>query len=97
MGEGKRALQVQMRVEVREETQCWWTPSSRGGTNPNPARASTVGERGWERWEGDQGSSPTQQLAQMTVEARPSILDGEEPVRGKLQPTMAGKTPRRNS
>ena len=38
-------------------------------------------------------SSPTQQLAQMAVEAGPSIMGGEEPVRRKLQPTMGGKAP----
>ena len=35
---------------------------------------------------------PTQQLAQMAVEARPSVL-GEELVRRKLCPTMGGKAP----
>ena len=35
---------------------------------------------------------PTQQLAQMAAEARPSAL-GEEPVRRKLHPTMGGKAP----
>ena len=37
-------------------------------------------------------SLPTQQLAQMAVEARPSTL-GEEPVWRKLQPTVGGKAP----
>ena len=37
-------------------------------------------------------SLPTQQLAQMAVEAGPSAL-GEEPVQRKLQPTMGGKAP----
>ena len=45
------------------------------------------------------GRSPssllTQQLAQMAVEARPSMLGGEEPVRRKLQPTMGGKAPKK--
>ena len=36
--------------------------------------------------------SPTQQLAQMAVEARPSVL-GEEPVKRKLCPTVGGKAP----
>ena len=40
-------------------------------------------------------SLPTQQLAQMAVEARPSILSKEEPVRRKLQPTAGGKAPRK--
>ena len=36
-------------------------------------------------------SLPTQQLAQMAVEARPSILGQEEPARRKLQQNMGGK------
>ena len=36
--------------------------------------------------------SPTQQLAQMATEARPSVL-GEEPAKRKLCPTMGGKAP----
>ena len=47
------------------------------------------------------GRSPssllTQQLAQMAVEAGPSMSGGEEPVRRKLQPTVGGKASRRNS
>ena len=42
-------------------------------------------------------SSPTQQLAQIAVEAWPSMLGKEEPARKKLQPTMGGKAPRRYS
>ena len=37
---------------------------------------------------------PTQQLAQMAVEAGPSVL-GEEPARRKLHPTMGGKAPQK--
>ena len=37
----------------------------------------------------------TQQLAQMAVEAGPSMSDGEEPVRKKLQLTMGGKAPQK--
>ena len=37
---------------------------------------------------------PTQQLAQMAGEARPSMLGREEPARRKLQPTMGGKAPK---
>ena len=48
------------------------------------------------RWLEDVGRSPlslpTQQLAQMAAEARPSAL-GEEPVRRKLWPTVGGKAP----
>ena len=40
-------------------------------------------------------SSPTQQLDQMAVEARPSMLGGEEPARRKLCPTMGGKAPQK--
>ena len=39
-------------------------------------------------------SSPTQQLAQMAVEAGPST-SGEEPARRKLCPTIAGKAPQK--
>ena len=39
-------------------------------------------------------SSPTQQLAQMAVEAGPSAL-GEEPAKRKLCPTMGGKAPQK--
>ena len=50
------------------------------------------------RWLEDVGRSPsslpTQQLAQMAVEARPSAL-GEEPVRRKLCPTVGGKAPQK--
>ena len=50
------------------------------------------------RWLEDVGrspsSSPTQQLAQMAAEARPSAL-GEEPVRRKLYPTVGGKAPQK--
>ena len=50
------------------------------------------------RWLEEVGRSlsslPTQQLAQMAVEARPSAL-GEEPVRRKLCPTMGGKAPQK--
>ena len=53
------------------------------------------------RWLEDVGRSPllspTQQLAQMAAEARPSDLGREEPVRRELQPTMGGKAPGRNS
>ena len=38
-------------------------------------------------------SLPTQQLAQMAVEAGPSMLGGEEPAHKKLCPTMGGKAP----
>ena len=38
---------------------------------------------------------PTQQLAQMAVEAGPSMLGVEEPARRKLQPTMGGKAPQK--
>ena len=52
------------------------------------------------RWLEDVGRSlsslPTQQLAQMATEARPSA-SGEELVRRKLCPTVGGKTPRRSS
>ena len=41
--------------------------------------------------------SLTQQLAQMAVEVEQSMLGGEEPARRKLQPTMGGKAPGRNS
>ena len=45
------------------------------------------------------GRSPsslqTQQLAQMAVEAGPSALGKEKPVRRKLQPTMGGKAPQK--
>ena len=37
-------------------------------------------------------SLPTQELAQMAVEARPSAL-GEEPAKKKLHPTVGGKAP----
>ena len=40
-------------------------------------------------------SLPTQQLAQMAVEAGPSALGKEEPVRRKLQPTVGGKAPQK--
>ena len=40
-------------------------------------------------------SSPTQQLAQMAVEAGPSMLGQEEPVRRKLWPTVGGKAPQK--
>ena len=40
-------------------------------------------------------SLPTQQLAQMAVEARPSKLGGEEPTYKKLQPTVGGKAPQK--
>ena len=40
-------------------------------------------------------SLPTQQLAQMAVEARPSMLGMEELVRRKLQPTVGGKAPQK--
>ena len=50
------------------------------------------------RWLEDVGRSPsslpTQQLAQMAAETRPSAL-GEEPVRMKLQPTVGGKAPKK--
>ena len=50
------------------------------------------------RWLEDVGRSPsllpTQQLAQMAAEARPSA-SGEEPVRRKLQPTVGGKAPQK--
>ena len=39
-------------------------------------------------------SLPTQQLAQMAAEARPSAL-GEEPAQRKLCPTIGGKAPRK--
>ena len=39
-------------------------------------------------------SLPTQQLAQMAAEARPSAL-GEEPVRRKVFPTVGGKAPQK--
>ena len=39
-------------------------------------------------------SLPTQQLAQMAVEARPSAL-GEEPAQRKLHPTVGGKAPQK--
>ena len=38
-------------------------------------------------------SSPTQQLAQMAMEARPSKSGGEELACKKLCPTMGGKAP----
>ena len=38
-------------------------------------------------------SLPTQQLAQMAVEAGPSTFGGEEPAHKKLQPTMGGEAP----
>ena len=39
-------------------------------------------------------SLPTQKVAQMAVEAGPSMLGGrEEPARKKLCPTMGGKAP----
>ena len=40
-------------------------------------------------------SLPTQQLAQMAAEARPSTLGVEEPARRKLQPTVGGKAPQK--
>ena len=40
-------------------------------------------------------SSPTQQLAQMAVEARPSMLGGKEPARRKLLHTVGGKAPQK--
>ena len=50
------------------------------------------------RWLEDVGRSlsslPTQQLAQMAAEARPSAL-GEELVRRKLCPTVGGKAPQK--
>ena len=50
------------------------------------------------RWLEEVGRSPlslpTQQLAQMAAEARPSAL-GEEPVRRKLCPTVGGKAPQK--
>ena len=39
-------------------------------------------------------SSPTQQLAQMAAEARPSA-SGEEPAQRKLCPTIGGKAPQK--
>ena len=36
------------------------------------------------------GSSPTQQMAQMVVEAGPSMSGGEEPARRKVQPIVGG-------
>ena len=48
------------------------------------------------RWLEEVGQSPsslpTQQLAQMAAEARPSAL-GEEPTKRKLHPTVGGKAP----
>ena len=50
------------------------------------------------RWLEDVGRSPsslpTQQLAQMVLEAGPSA-SGEEPVRRKLHPTVGGKAPQK--
>ena len=40
-------------------------------------------------------SSPTQQLAQMAVEARPSMSSQEEPARRKLQLTLGDKAPQK--
>ena len=37
--------------------------------------------------------SPTWQMAQMSVEAGPSMLGGDEPAHKMLQPTMGGKAP----
>ena len=50
-------------------------------------------------WLGEVGrlpqSLPTRQLAQMAVEARPSMSGGEELARKKLWPTMGGKAPQK--
>ena len=40
-------------------------------------------------------SLPTQQLAQIAVQAGPSTSGKEEPVRRKLQPTVGGKAPQK--
>ena len=54
-----------------------------------------VEEARWLEEVGRSSSSlPTQQLAQMTVEAGPSV-SGEEPAKRKLCPTMGGKAPQK--
>ena len=48
-----------------------------------------------ERVEGSVSSLPTQQLAQMAVEAGPSKLGEEKPAHKKLCPTVGGKAPQK--
>ena len=51
--------------------------------------ARQLEEVGW-----SPSSLPTQQLAQMAAEARPSVLGGE-PAERKLHPTVGGKAPQK--
>ena len=95
IGEGKRALQVKWIT----------TPSTSRPPAPEvePGPTQSELERTVEEAEklGEVGSlpesSPTWQLAQMAVEARPSMSGREELARRKLWPTMGGKASRRNS
>ena len=73
------------------------TSSTWCGGPPNPGEIESRRAEA-EKLEGvgkSPGSSPTQQLAQMTAEARPSMLDREEPVRRKLWLTIRGKAPQK--
>ena len=71
--------------------------------HPSPAKEASPRREEVEKWVQEArrleevGRSPsllpTQQLAQMAVEAGPSTSGEEEPVRRKFQPTMGGKAP----
>ena len=84
MGEGRKALQVRTRGEVHSEQQPLMptdppvpeveTPPTQSELEKRIEEAEKLGEVGRLP-----GSSSTQQLAQMAVEAKPSLLDGEEP------------------
>ena len=100
MGEGKRAPQVQTRVEVHIEPappvladppvpEVEWSPTQ-SNLERRVEEAEKLGKVGRLS-----ELSPTHQLAQMAGEAGPSMLGGEEPARRKLWPTMGGKAPQK--
>ena len=107
MGEGKWALQVSTRAEVhveaqeppaladcpvpeRETSPVWCELPTQSELEKRVEEVERLGEV-----RSSPESSPTQKLAQMGGEDRPSTLGGEEPARRKLQPTMGGKAPKK--
>ena len=99
---GKRVLQVQTRVEMNGETQeppALVDPPVPGVEQEAPTQSEL--ERGVKEavMLGEVGMSPelslTWKLAQMAVEARPSMSGGEEPARRKLWSTVRGKSPQK--
>ena len=83
-------------MQKHRDPKHWWTPQLQHKKPCQSLIINKEGHRGGAAWRCGEVTGVVSNLtAQMAVEARLSMLGGEEPARRKLWPTVGGKTPQK--